>query len=134
MIGPELWQDRLRPFKIEMQQRNEAWTWTSGGCFAFASAFQAAFGGEFYGVCRVWEEDGEIDYPVDHALVLLNGVYYDHSGPFDVTKILPAQVIKHREDDLVGWFEDDFFDDRQWKEIHAILQDCSLEMNSPQLR
>jgi hypothetical protein len=130
MIDPDLWKERLHPFEVEMRRHNEAWSWTSGGCFAFASAFQAAFGGEFYGVCRIWEEDGEIDFPVDHALVLLDGVYYDHSGAFDVTKLLPSQVVKHRDDDLVCWFEDDFFDERQLQEINAVLLDCSLKSNS----
>lgn len=127
-IDPAIWTEKLKPFEVELQASHKHWTWTTGGCFAFASAFQAAFGGEFYGVCRIWEEDGNIDYPVDHALVLLDGVYYDHDGEFEVSKIGFTQVIKHKDDDLVCWFEDEFFDDAGWTSIHEIMVDCARDL------
>lgn len=126
-INPDLWKNRLRPLEVEQQQGyyDTDWTWTTGGCFAFAEAFQEAFGGEFYGVCRVSEEDDDPDLPVDHALVLHDGIFYDHDGSFDPLKILDNQVIRHRDDDYVFWFEDDFFDDDQFEVLKAVLRDCA---------
>lgn len=123
-IDPEIWKARLAHHVAPMNEGYPfgEWTWTTGGCFAFAEAFHAAFGGEFYGVCRVTDDE---DLPVDHALVKLGSVYYDHDGPFDVSKIAADQVVRHRDDDYVCWFEDDFFDDEGWAEIHAVLADCA---------
>lgn len=126
-IDPALWKDLLRPLEEEQQDGYHGlnWTWTTGGCFAFAEAFQAAFGGEFYGVCRVSEEAGDPDLPVDHALVMLDGVLYDHDGVFDPAGIKANQTIRHRDDDYVCWFEDDFFDDEGMEAIHAVLEQCA---------
>lgn len=121
---PALWKERLAPYEAEIRQSfGEDWTWTTGGCFAFAEAFHAAFGGEFYGLCRV--EEGVEDFAVDHALVMLDDVLYDHDGPFDTSKIRTDQVIKHRDEDYVFWFEDDFFHDEGWEAIHIVLRECA---------
>lgn len=127
-IDPSLWISKLHPLELLQQEESgygEKWTWTAGGCFAFAEAFQAAFGGDFHGVCRVCTDDGFTDYPVDHALVMLDGILYDHDGPYDIGRLQPDQVIRHRDDDYVCWFEDDFFDDDQFEEIHSILRECA---------
>jgi hypothetical protein len=121
------WQSKLAPLQVKLDRQYEGWTWTTGGCFAFASAFQSAFGGEFYGVCRPSVENGMTDYPVDHALVKLGDVFYDHDGPYDPESILEGQVIMSRDDDYVCWFEDDFLGDRQWKKVHEVLKGCALE-------
>jgi hypothetical protein len=126
-IDPDIWKSRLGHHVDQMRASSgyDTWSWTEGGCFAFASAFQAAFGGELFGVCRVISED---DLPVDHALVELDGVLYDFDGPFDTASIRDDQVIRRHDDDYVCWFEDDFFDDEGWAEIHAVLADCATSL------
>jgi hypothetical protein len=118
----------LEELTTEMSRR-EDWTWTHGGCFAFASAFQAAFGGELFGVCRrqTWNDGHgeESDYPVDHALVSYNGKLYDFDGVFDPSTIREDQTIKAKSDPGVSWFEDDFFDDESWKRLHDIMVQCA---------
>lgn len=129
ILDATLWRARLAPYEAELQESyGTRWTWVTGGCFAFAEAFQKAFGGEFYGVCRISEEDGVPDLAVDHALVMLDGVLYDHEGPYDLAAIKSDQVLKHRDDDYVCWFEDDFFDDEGWEGIHAVLSECAAEI------
>lgn len=132
-IDSDLWRDQLRQIEIDQQDgyHGTDWTWTTGGCFAFAEAFQEAFGGEYYGVCRVMDDDGVPDLPVDHALVLLDGVYYDHNGPFDPARIANNQVIRHRDDDYVCWFEDDFLDDEQFDTLKAVLVSCAGDRPIP---
>lgn len=129
-IDPVLWKERLRPIELDQQQGyyGTNWTWTTGGCFAFAEAFQEAFGGDFYGICRIGEDDDDPDLPVDHALVMLDGVLYDHDGPYDPTKIMSNQVIRHRDDDYVFWFEDDFLDDEEFALLKEVLRDCAAGM------
>lgn len=129
-LTADLWRDLLRPFEKEQQKGyfGKSWTWTSGGCFAFASAFQAAFGGEFYGVCRVSPDDCEPELPVDHALVFYEGQLYDHEGVFDVSSLKPNQVLKERGDHYVFWFEDEFFGDEDWAAIHAIMRECAVKV------
>jgi hypothetical protein len=125
---PDVWKAALAELTTEMSRR-EDWTWTHGGCFAFASAFQAAFGGELFGVCRrqTWNDGHgeESDYPVDHALVSYNGKLYDFDGVFDPSAIGEDQVIKAKSDPDVSWFEDDFFDDEGWKRLHEIMARCA---------
>ena len=125
---PELWQVALAPLTAEMKDL-DGWSWTRGGCFAFAEAFQKAFGGELYGVCgkETWDDgDGEqFDYPVDHAIVLFGGKFYDYEGEFDPTKILKRHTIRAKCDDHVSWFVDDFFDDRQMRFLRRVMRRCA---------
>lgn len=125
---PDVWQSALAGLTAEMTGW-EKWSWTTGGCFAFADAFQRAFGGELYGVCRPEQhgpdDDPEVDYPVDHAIVLLGGKFYDYEGEFDPSGIKPNQVIKSKADDFVCWFVDDFFDDRQMRLLRRVMRECA---------
>lgn len=45
---PVKWQKTLSPLLSELQREHgRSWSWTKGGCFAFADAFRNVFGGEF---------------------------------------------------------------------------------------
>ena len=105
------------------------WSWTTGGCFAFSSAFLAAFGGEEYGLCS---QDPEGDFPVEHAVVRLGDAYYDYNGLLDVEAEMDALArrtgraltLKPRGEEGVFWFEDDFMDDEEMERLHATLAEC----------
>ena len=71
------------------------WNWTSGGCFAFASAFVKVFGGKEFGIC-VFEEDSN-DYPVHHAIVKYHGKFYDSKGEVDM-KYWPKRFDVKKKD------------------------------------
>lgn len=116
----------------------EGWSWTTGGCFAFAEAFQAAFGGELYGVCtkESWDDgDGEeFDYPVGHAIVLFRGKFYDYDGEFDPATIKSHQAVMAKSDDHVSWFVDEFFDDGQMRTLAEIMRQCAMTTRSEVVR
>ena len=130
-LDPKIWQQKLAPLtkKMMSEWKDSNWSWTTGGCFAFAEAFQKAFGGQLYGVCRIYTENGETDYPVDHALVKLNGQFYDYNGIYNRKTVKKNQVIKAASEDGVGWFEDDFLDDKQMSFLFKTMKSISIPVN-----
>lgn len=129
------WITSLMPLTADLKRTwGRDWSWVSGGCFAFAEVFQSVFGGELYGICTEVTESGETDYPVEHALVKLNGAFYDFNGVADIDaqiseikqwKLkqgvdLPVS-LKSRDDDYVFWFEDEYLDDEEMKFLKSVL-------------
>src|SRR4051812_15744608 len=74
--------------KLVREWKNQDWTWTTGGCFAFAEVFAGTFGGEEYGICSFEaDEQDEVhggDYPVEHAVVKVGDAFYDYKGRLDI--------------------------------------------------
>lgn len=122
--NPEHWKKALEPLTKQLyrEYRDREWTWTTGGCFAFAEAFQAAYGGELYGVCSQEGSGDDMDFPVEHAIIKLGGKFYDYNGIFDIGSVKPPYMIKSRDDDYVFWFEDDFLNDKQWKKLFDTMK------------
>lgn len=116
----------LAPLTAALQAlHGPEWSWTSGGCFAFAETYAEFFGAELWGVCRHDEAAG--DFPVDHALVRVQmaqgqeAVYIDATGIVDVTKLEIGQQLLTKDDEGVFWFEDDFLDDDHLRQLRDIL-------------
>lgn len=129
-INPSAWQSALSDLTQQLVEANAdlvEWSWTNGGCFAFAAAFSKVFGGELYGVCKPETTEGYTDYPVGHALVKLNGVFYDYNGVFDTAAVAAPEVIKAKSDDDVAWFDDYFLDEQQTKKLRQILKSCRTQ-------
>lgn len=111
--------------------RDRGWSWTTGGCFAFAEAFKAAFGGDEFGICS--RDAAEGDYPVEHAVVRVGDDFFDYSGRLDIEAEMAAltartgreMFLKRRDDDGVFWFEDDFLDDKDMARLHDVLAACA---------
>lgn len=122
------WTEALAVIEREVQVEFDDWTWTAGGCFAFAEAFQACFGGVLYGICAYDEQSG--DYPVHHAVIELQGVYYDARGTIDLAAVIrecetstgQECELKPKTDDDVFWFDDEYLDDSQMQALSAALQ------------
>jgi len=116
--------------------KNQGWTWTAGGCFAFAEVFAETFDGEEYGICSFEpDEQDEVnggDYPVEHAVVKVGDAYYDYKGRLDIVAEMAAleastgrrMFLKAKTDPAVFWFEDDFLDDADFEELRRGLSAC----------
>jgi hypothetical protein len=116
------WQQELRSLTADLKKSHgKTWSWTSGGCFAFADAFVKTFGGKKKGVASHDVQSG--DFPVEHAFVELNGVKYDYSGVFE-PKLKKNQKIVTEEDPEAFWFEDDFLSDAQLKHLTLSLKNA----------
>lgn len=129
-INAASWQSALSDLTQQLVKANAdlvEWSWTNGGCFAFAAAFSKVFGGELFGVCRPETTDGYTDYPVGHAIVKLNGTFYDYNGAFNVASVVTPDVIKAKTDEDVAWFDDYFLDEQQTKKLHHILKRCRTQ-------
>lgn len=131
-LDPLCWQNQLVRLAAPIRKRYADWTWTKGGCFAFAEAFQKAFGGVLYGVCE-YDPDGK-DWPVNHAVVRLHDHFFDFEGPHDEAELLRQYKSKRKtknavlpnNNENVFWFEDDFLNDEQWTKLHEILLACAV--------
>ena len=118
--------------KLTRELSGDGWTWTTGGCFAFAEQLQKAYGGKLWGVARLDPDFDEWD--TEHAVVAINGVYYDFGGVFDPVSYmakLARNDKKHgngpyrremRPKNKAGWFEDEFLDDRQMRDLLIVLK------------
>lgn len=115
--------------------KNQEWTWTSGGCFAFAEVFAGTFGGEEYGICSFEDDEHGGDYPVEHAVVKLGDAFYDYKGRLNIEAEMTAlseltgrkMYLKPRSDPKVFWFEDDFLDDDDFDVLRRALAACVPE-------
>jgi hypothetical protein len=121
---PSTWKGPLMRIASQIRRVHRGWTWTKGGCFAFAEAFHKAFGGELYGVCR-HDLRGK-DWPVDHAVVRLGGKFWDFDGSHTARALLKrygirGSAIKSEADEDVHWFTDDFLNDSQWSELQSVM-------------
>ena len=127
------WVSVLAPMTAELGTWGN-WSWTTGGCFAFADRLQKAYGGQLWCVAR-YDPEGD-DWGAEHAVVRIGGVFYDFNGVFDPETYM-AMLAKanrkkgkdpyHREMKRKGspglmWFEDEFLDDKQWKQLLIVLK------------
>lgn len=120
------WVGPLKPLTKRIKGNwGNRWTWTEGGCFAFAEIFHEVYGGEFWGVCS--DPDGEDDYAVEHAMVKVNGLFYDFTGVVDVEKYMKKLSKENgRELKLLPrheafWFEDEYLDDDDLEYLRDVL-------------
>jgi hypothetical protein len=105
------------------------WSWTNGGCFAFAEAFHEVFGGEPWGICSEFEEEGDFDYPVEHAMVKVGNQFFDFNGVVDFEEYaqrLAASTgrkirLKAASEAGVFWFEDEYLDDEDMVFLRKVL-------------
>lgn len=124
---PPYWTPALAEIASEITLEVPDWTWTSGGCFVFAEAFHEAFGGRLCCVCT-YDSDSE-DYPAGHAMVELNGVFYDARGQVDVATCISeveatmgtSAEVRYKDDPDVFWFQDDFLNDKQMRALKNSL-------------
>lgn len=117
----------LRKLKREIFKQDwPGWDWDAGGCFAFAENFQKVFGGERFGICMELDEG---DFITQHAMVWYEGYLFDAKGLVNTKKWMKGDIcsIRHKDDENIVWFEDQFFDDRQNSEIEAILRGLKRE-------
>ena len=116
------WQEALAPLQDKLRaEHGDFWTWTTGGCFAFAEAFQRAFGGELWGDCR-YDTQGK-DWPVDHAVVKIGDAFYDHDGLFEPPKGSRTRRMLPESDDRIAWFRDEFLSEADMKLLKKTLSD-----------
>lgn len=117
----------IRPLRALTKQNNLG-TWNKGGCFAFADTLAEVYHGERWGVCSMDAEDG--DFPVEHAMVKIGGVFYDFRGawtdPLTSIKSKRKLFLKPASDPLVFWFEDEFLDDDDFATLEHVLRTGSL--------
>ena len=120
----------LRKFKRRQRKHCYWWDWDSGGCFAFAELFQKVFGGECYGIGFLFEGDEE-DFVTEHAIVLYEGYLFDAKGLVNINEWIAkdTQFIKHKDEEFVSWFSDDYFSDEERIEIEDILRGLKREFN-----
>lgn len=105
------------------------WGWTRGGCFAFAETFVETFGGELWGVCSQEGSEGDIDFPVEHAIVRVGDAFYDYTGRLDVDAYRAdlerrtgrLTFVKRKDDPQVFWFEDEYLDDDDMDSLKEAL-------------
>jgi hypothetical protein len=131
------WVNLLAPLTTELETEwsDHDWTWTAGGCFAFAENLKKAYGGQLWALSRLCDYgDGQKDWGADHAVVFVNGHYYDFNGVFDPVSfkaMLDADDAKRGEGPFerkmlpkhqAGWFEDEFLDDEQWAGLLRVLR------------
>lgn len=139
------WAAALEPLTERLKDEcGDNWGWTQGGCFAFAEAFVETYGGEFWAVCSRCVEDGETDFPVEHAIVRVGDAFYDYSGRLDLDaycSLLHANtgreiLVKARTDDGVFWFEDEFLDEDAMDTLKATLAEVrdDREPSAPAMR
>lgn len=131
------WVAPLAPFTAEQRRDwGRDWSWVTGGCFAFAEALHDVFGGELWGICSHIDADDGLgdDYPVEHALVKINGQFYDFNGVVDVDSYmarlgkgkkrqgLPVTLsVRPQTDPDVFWFEDEYVDDEGMDLLRKVL-------------
>lgn len=59
--------------------------WNKGRCFAFAEVLANAFHGKLWGLCSAdQDDDGNTDFPVEHAIVKIGGKFYDYRGLLNI--------------------------------------------------
>jgi hypothetical protein len=119
--------------KLKNEWGSMNWGWTTGGCFAFADRLQNAYGGELWGA-STYDEDNE-SWDIQHAVVKIGNTFYDYNGVFHPEVYQrelmhnrfrnepepPFEMISKAEEHL-GWPDDDFLDDKQWKTLLRILR------------
>lgn len=119
------WVEALAPISKELVR--DDWTWTRGGCWAFAAALKAAIGGTLCGIC---EQDEDGFWATNHALVKKNGRYYDYTGVVDPEKACaelarergtPQRLMCTRHNGFEV-YDDEFLDDEQWDFLHKVLR------------
>ena len=71
--------------------------WRTGGCFAFAEALQSIYGGSLWSAC-MRDDDG--DWSAEHAVVKLDGRFYDYYGVFLMEDYRQMLISEH------GWYDD----------------------------
>jgi len=138
MGEPPAWHDSLADLTRNLTKawESQQWTWTTGGCFAFAEVFAETYGGEEFGICSFEadeqnEEHGG-DYPVEHAVVKVGDAFYDYRGRLDIDAEMAAYTastgrrmfLKPKTDPAVFWFEDDFLDDDDFEALRRGLASC----------
>ena len=130
------WVDVLAPMTAELW--SDGWSWTEGGCFAFADRMQKAYGGQQWCVARFDPE--EKDWAAEHAVVKIGGVYYEFHGVFDpqtyvamltrkdkkASKGPYQREMKRKGSPGLFWFEDENLDDTQWKQLLMVLKTGKL--------
>ena len=127
-----------RPWWIEplasltKELSNENWSWLEGGCFAFADRLRKAYGGQLWAMAR-YDEDFD-EWNADHAVVKINGQYYDYNGVFDpeTYAVHLAKLDKFRNQgpyrremmpkSKINWFEDEWLDQQQWDGLLRVLK------------
>lgn len=124
------WADRLDSLAERVREQCEEpdWSWTEGGCFAFAEALATAHKGELWGFCA-YDTHGD-DYPVHHAVVKVSDRFYDCTGMIDPAacaaeisaKVGEVVELRCRDDEQVYWFTDDFLTPAESKELSAALR------------
>lgn len=111
-----------------------SWSWTAGGCSAFADRLQKAYGGQQWCVAR-YDPDGP-DWAADHAVVRIGGAFYDFSGVFNPDNYIAAlakqeqtkgktphrRAMKRKGSPGLYWFDDQYLDDTQWKQLLIALK------------
>jgi len=120
------WVDQLDLMieQIRLDCSDLDWSWTQGGCYAFADALSKAHNGELWGFCAFDDFSG--DFPVHHAVVKIGGQFFDYSGVLDVqqyAKDLENETgdvieLRSKDDELVYWFTDDCLSDQQMKRLN----------------
>lgn len=131
------WADELESLTRDlMEEWGEGWGWTTGGCFAFAQVFVETFGGEPWGYCVRDEQEGDVDWPVHHAVVRVGDAFYDYTGRFD-PKAYGASIGEERTCEMlpkgadgVFWFEDDFLDDDHYQRLRDALATVRRDMEA----
>lgn len=110
-----------------LTNQNRLGNWSAGGCFAFADTLSAVYKGQRWGVCSL-DEEGE--YPVEHAMARIGGVFYDFRGawsdPLKSIKSKRKLYIKPASDPSVFWFDDEFLDDDDFALLKHVLRTGSL--------
>ena len=120
----------VRPLAA-MTRQNGLGNWSAGGCFAFADTLSAVYRGQRWGVCSL---DDEGEYPVEHAMAKIGGVFYDFRGawsdPLVSIKSKRKLYLRPASDPLVFWFEDESLGDDDFAVLEHVLRTGKLPRKS----
>jgi len=102
--------------RVQRYENDPDWSWTSGGCFAFAEALvKAIIGAELWAVGQFQG----YDWATQHAFVCVDAKFYDADGLTDREALLKkygwstsrAKLgrVKHWADEKPLWYPDQEF-------------------------
>jgi hypothetical protein len=108
-IRSVLQHNEVKRFVDEIRKKHPDWSWTQGGCFAFAEALKKAFGAELWVVAQKEDED----WASQHAFVRYEGKFYDATGEVTEEQLLeygwdssPVKIgpVDNWDDELSLWY------------------------------
>ena len=119
------WVEPLQELTQEVVANDPEWGWTNGGCFTFAEVLAKAYGGKC-AVIIVWDDRAD-DWWNHHAIVEINGVYYDYNGVFVMPKRgddghKRAKIVPPDSDEYgYQWMDEMHLDDDQLERLNAVF-------------